>query len=199
MGRKEISHIRREEIVKSFYLVAKQFGLENASIAKVANEMNISKGLVMHYFESKENLLLALNDHILDNYLKFINSSERPSISNRTEFEEFIESLFSRKWNNYIDDGVFYSLYALIYQNKMINEKFRFFLQVLKSELENKLTAAKNDKIILNENISELTTILFALIDGAYYNLGIHLDDNSAYKKNVKPYIKYAMQLIEFA
>ncbi len=69
MGRKSKRQTRRLEIIQSFYEVAKENGLENASIAKVAEAMGISNGLVMHYFNTKDELLLGLNEYILQQHL----------------------------------------------------------------------------------------------------------------------------------
>ena len=56
VGRKNIAEQRRKEILKAFYKVAKKIGLENTSIAKVADEMTISNGLVMHYFKTRDEI-----------------------------------------------------------------------------------------------------------------------------------------------
>ncbi|WP_299252294.1 TetR family transcriptional regulator [uncultured Aquimarina sp.] len=196
MGRKNLSEIRQKEIIIAFYTVAKQIGLENTSIAKVAEEMGISKGLVMHYFETKESLLVALRDYILEKYLSFIDSEKLQSIDSKEKLEEFIMILFSRKWNDYVDDGVFYSFYAQIYRNKDFSKSFKSFLETLHDVLKNKLLDAQQNGIIENTNINELTEIIFALIDGAYYYLGTFTEDRKEYERQVAIYMNHVRQLI---
>src|SRR5690606_2331143 len=143
MGRKNLGEKRRSEIVKAFYEVARETGLENASIAKVAESMGISNGLVMHYFNTKDELLLGLNEFILQQHLKVFMEGHLGMIKSRRDLEALIGDLFSRKWNQFFDDGVFYSCYALIYRNKGFNDSFKAYLlrlhRVLQAELRQAL------------------------------------------------------------
>lgn len=198
MGRKSLSEIRTQEIIEAFYSVAIEIGLENASIGKIAKKLDVSRGLILHYFDSKEKLLLALNDYILDKYLQFINADEFNNITSKADLEHFIKSLFSREWANYIDDGVFYSFYALIYRHQIIRENLKSFLNTLRNHLKSILQACKNKNIIINEDITQLSDLLFALIDGAYFKLGAYIDNNDEYNLQAKPYITHAISLLEF-
>ena len=96
MGRKSLTDTRQKEIINAFYEVAKKDGLENASIGKVAEVMKISKGLVLHYFESKEALVLSLNNFILDRYVVFLNDSSKYTMTSKEDIESYIDLLFSR-------------------------------------------------------------------------------------------------------
>ena len=97
MGRKKLGETRKLEIIKSFYLVAKKNGLENASIAKVADAMGISNGLVMHYFNTKDKLLIGLNEYILNQHLHVMTSTNSNIIKSKSDLESLINNLFSRK------------------------------------------------------------------------------------------------------
>ena len=59
MGRKNIKDLRRQEIVKAFYKTAKAEGLHNASIAKIAEAMNVNPSLILHNFKNKDELVLV--------------------------------------------------------------------------------------------------------------------------------------------
>lgn len=198
MGRKSLGATRRLEIVESFYDVAKNIGLENASIAKVANHMNISNGLVMHYFNTKDELLIGLTEFILQQHINVMTEGHKGNIKSRDDLENLIENLFSRKWNQYFDDGVFYSCYALIYRNKAINTSFKQYLLKLHEVLKESLTKAKNNGIIINNNIEELTEVIFAMIDGSYYYMGMfdEIDDTSRQQQEI--YISHCLKLFEY-
>ena len=116
MGRKSLKETRQKEIVKAFYTVAKREGLENTSIAKVAEYMHINPSLVIHYFKSKQGLEVALIDYILERYLQIYKTDG--NINTAEKLHDLIDKLFSRKWNRLFDDGVFYSCYAHVYRNK---------------------------------------------------------------------------------
>lgn len=186
------------EIVEAFYEVAKETGLENASIAKVADFMGISNGLVMHYFNTKDELLIGLNEYILEQHLNVMTTNNSGVIETRKDLENLIKSLFSRKWNQYFDDGVFYNCYALIYRNTTFNDSFKQYLLKLHGVLKEKLQQAHTNQVIRNTNINELTEIIFALIDGSYYYLGLFNQNDRIHKKQQKIYIDHCLSLFKY-
>ncbi len=198
MGRKSLGAIRRLEIIKSFYEVARDIGLENASIAKVAEAMGISNGLVMHYFKTKEELLVGLNKYILKQHLNVLVEGNLKPLQTRQDLENLIQNLFSRKWNQYFDDGVFYSCYAMVYRNKAFNDSFKQYLLKLHDVLREELNQARTNGVIHNTNIDELTEIIFALIDGSYYYLGMFEQGKEAHQKQQEIYINHCLSLFNY-
>lgn len=198
MGRKNLSLTRRLEIIKSFYTVAKTHGLENASIAKVADEMGISNGLVMHYFNTKDELLIGLNEYILEQHVQVFKANNSDDITTKEELESLIKNLFSRKWNQYFDDGVFYSCYALIYRNDAFNKSFKAYLLSLHEVLQLKLEQAKDHKVIYNTNLNELTEIIFALVDGSYYYMGMFNPDDPSHEQQELIYVQHCLGLFQY-
>src|SRR5882762_5365027 len=114
MGRISLKDTRQKEIILAFYTVAKKIGLENASIAKVADHMDINPSLIVHYFKTREALFSGLIAFILEQY-SGIYKTNGQDYSSASELKQLIDNLFSRKWNKLFDDSVFYSCYALIY------------------------------------------------------------------------------------
>lgn len=198
MGRKSLGPTRKLEIIQAFYEVAKEIGLENASIAKVAESMGISNGLVMHYFNTKEELLLGLNEYILQQHLNVLAEGNLSTLKTREDLENLIRNLFSRKWNQYFDDGVFYSCYALIYRNKAFNDSFKQYLLKLHAVLRDELHQAYANGIICNTNIDELTEIIFALIDGSYYYMGMFNPEDETHGKQQTVYINHCLSLFKY-
>lgn len=189
MGRKSLKDIRQKEIVKAFYIVSKKEGLENTSIAKVAHHLNINPSLIIHYFKSKDELLLALIDYILEKYHLIYKDNAR--LITRERLIKQIDNLFSRKWNRLFDDGVFYSCYALTYRNDKIRTRFREMNDALRLIFIIKLENAKKNNVINIENINETTDLIFALIDGIYYYCGI-IDNKQLIRRKME-YCKNAV------
>jgi len=75
---------------------------------------------------------------------------------------------------------------------------FKFQNTLLHKELKNRLLQAKEDNVITNINIDELTEIIFALIDGSYYYLGMFEQHDEKYEKQVELYITYCLSLFTF-
>ena len=65
-GKKASEDARREQIVQAAFRVAVREELEQLTIRQVAAEAGLSTGLVFFHFKSKEVLLLALLDWLLD-------------------------------------------------------------------------------------------------------------------------------------
>lgn len=198
MGRNNLTDQRQKEITIAFYEVAKKVGLANASIAKVADKMGISKGLIMHYFATKESLIFALYEQILERYLNFVVAEKYLNITNKEELVIYISSLFSREWNLYIDDGVFYSFYALIYQNDQVNAYYSEFLKTLRNGIATILQNCKDKGIIYNSDIVKCSNILYAMIDGAYFQLGAHINNKETYNIEAELFINHALSLLDF-
>lgn len=174
MGRKSLKKIRQREIVKAFYTVSRKEGLEKTSIAKVAYHLNINPSLIIHYFKSKEELLLVLIDYILERYHGIY--KDNIGLISKEKLIQQIDMLFSRKWNRLFDDGVFYSCYALIYRNKKIKARFRVLHDTLRALLSETLGNARKNNIIAVGNIKETTELIFILVEGVYYYCGL-IDD----------------------
>lgn len=194
MGRKSLKGTRQKEIVKAFYLVAKREGFENTSIAKVADHMDINPSLIIHYFKSKQELEVALIDYILERYLNIYKTNG--PVSTIETLNQLIEKLFSRKWNRLFDDGVFYSCYAHIYRNEEFRYKFKQLHDSLRLILKQSFTDAADSKLIRVNDIDWLTETVFALLEGAYYYLGL-VDDPDEYEQKVLYYKKHVAELLQ--
>jgi len=85
MGRKDKSETRKPEILENFFEVMKEEGLEGASIAKIAKRMDIHPSLIIHYFKTKENMVMELASMMFEKYVithiaditKIANAEER--------------------------------------------------------------------------------------------------------------------------
>ena len=72
MGRKSIDNIRKPQILEHFRQVINKEGIHKASVVKIAKNMGVSPNLVLHYFESKEAMVIELFDVIMDQYIEKI-------------------------------------------------------------------------------------------------------------------------------
>lgn len=196
MGKKSIRTQRKEEIIKAFYAVAKKEGLENASIAKVAARARVTPGLVMFYFKTRDELMLALNEFILERYLRIYQVSG-PTINSMEKLSRLIENLFSRKWNRLFDDGVFYSCYAQIYRNHIFRKNFKELHDLLHKKLKKALDEAREHQLLDAElDTAETAEHLFALVDGAYYYLGM-VENSDEMEQRLVSYKKLAFSLLK--
>jgi len=88
MGRKSLAHIRRKEIINGFFKVVAEKGFANASIREITEAAGVSKGVLHHYFENKEAMVLGVMDHVLETYMsEFLEGLEKSeAASDQLEF-----------------------------------------------------------------------------------------------------------------
>ena len=194
MGRTSLKHQRQQEIIQAFYEVAKKTGVENASIAKVADYMGINPSLVVHYFKTRETLLEGLVRFILERY-KDVYKVNGDDYNSRKDLITLIDNLYSRKWNRLFDDGVFYSCYALTYRNKKFRHVFKVLHDSLRRLLVDALRRAKKNGVIELANERETAEIIFALMEGAYYYLGM-IDSKAERDGRMNALKRKAMEIV---
>lgn len=196
MGRTSLKAVRQQEILAAFYTVSKKIGLENASIGKIAEHLDINPSLIVHYFKTRESMLQAMIHFILQQYsgIYQINGNQ---YTTRRELKELIDNLFSRKWDTLFDDGVFYSCYALTYRDRKLRLAFRDLHDSLREYLVKALRNARKNKVIAIKNEQEIAEIIFALLEGGYYYLGM-TESKTDYARNMNVLKKQAYRLLGF-
>ncbi|MEQ8336984.1 MAG: TetR family transcriptional regulator [Cyclobacteriaceae bacterium] len=193
MGRKSLKTDRRKEIVKAFYAVAKKEGLENTSLSKIAKKLKMPPSLLVHYFSTKEELLLELIDFIISNYKSIYIPKEDLKSSSFKKLLLVMDNIFSRKWNRLIDDGVFYSCFALVFQDKRIKAKFYELHILLRSWLAELIQQCKDEGYLDIEDPTRTSELIFVISDGAYYYLSMVDDD---YESKIKLYKEEAFNVL---
>ena len=67
----QIREDRKEKLIKAAFKVFAEETYHKASISKIAKEAGVSKGLLYNYFESKEDLLKAIMQDLMDEVSKY--------------------------------------------------------------------------------------------------------------------------------
>lgn len=133
--------VRRDEILDSGERFIYSHGYEVMSIQDILNELEIAKGTFYHYFDSKQALLEAIIDRMLDRAVEIVNplvdDSELSALEKLQEFSSrlsrwkagqktFLLALL-RVW--YRDENV-------LVRDKMHREGSKRFLQILSAIIE---------------------------------------------------------------
>ncbi len=61
-----IGQIRREQIVEAAIAIIHEHGIENLSLSEIEKKTGMSRGQLTYYFHTKEDILLAVFDHMLN-------------------------------------------------------------------------------------------------------------------------------------
>lgn len=193
MGRKSLKEVRQKEIIRVFYRLAKKEGLENTSIARIAKEMDINPSLIIHYFQTREDLTYGLIDYILEKYkLIFRTKSKGDS---KPLLSELIDNLFSNQWNRLFDDSLFYRCYALTFHDARSRKMYKLLLDSLRENLTVILTRCNEEGVIRIEDPEKVADQFFAILDGAYFYLSL-VEDEKEYEIKLEQYKSLAYTLL---
>jgi AcrR family transcriptional regulator len=195
MGRKSLKPLRQKGIIKAFYKVARKEGLENASIAKVAAVLEVNPSLVIHYFSTKHELVHGLIEYILERY-RLLYNPQNSTQNPRERLIKIIRNLFSRKWNKLIDDGVFYSSYALIFRDRAVKEHYKNLHDDLRKLLRDALQEAKDYGVIDVSDVENMADLVFVFVEGAYYYLSM-VSNKAEYEMHIGNYEQTVLTMLK--
>lgn len=195
MGRKSLKETRQKEIIKVFYKLAKKEGLENTSIAKIAKEMDINPSLVIHYFQTREDLTYGLIDYLLDKYQLIYKVSSKTQANSQAALLEIVDNIFSKKWNTLFDDGLFYSCYSLTFREPKIRELYKTILDALRKKLSEHIAQCCKEGLSSVEDPDQIADDIFVLVDGAYFYLSL-VTDKKDYEKRIQKYKQQAIAML---
>ena len=169
--------VRRQEILENFYAVMAEEGLEGASIAKIAARMGINPSLIIHYFSTKEQMIVELVDFMLARYeetfLPAVEGIEDPE----ERLEATIDAIFGLDWARLVDGGVFYTCYSLSYRNQRVKESFQRMYSRLKEVLIEELSELMEKGVILRASPDKLADLVISLLEGCDFYRGVMDDD----------------------
>lgn len=195
MGRKSLKPLRQKGIIKAFYKVARKEGLENASIAKVAAVLEVNPSLVIHYFSTKHELVHGLIEYILERY-RLLYNPQNGTQNPRERLIKIIRNLFSRKWNKLIDDGVFYSSYALVFRDRTVKEHYKKLHDDLRKLLKDALEEAKSHGVIDIDDVENTADLIFIFVEGAYYYLSM-VSEKAEYEARIENYEQTVLSMLK--
>jgi len=196
MGRKSLKEGQQKKIIQAFYEIARIEGIENVSFGKIAKELDMNPSLVVHYFSSKEEMLLGLIDFIVTGYQNLYETQEKYEDS-LSKLKAVLNNIFSRKWGSYVDDSIFYNCFALIFRNEKILAHFRDLHVLLRKWLEKLIQDCIDQKLIANQDAEEAADLIFVISDGAYYYLSM-VSDQDLYNKHLERYKREAFKILGF-
>lgn len=77
----QIREDRKEKLIKAAFRVFAEETYHKASISKIAKEAGVSKGLLYNYFDSKEDLLKAIMQDLMDEVSKYFDFDDEAPLT----------------------------------------------------------------------------------------------------------------------
>ena len=179
MGRKSKAKVRQKEILSHFYDVIIDEGFEGASIAKIAKRMDVNPSLLIHYFSTKDAMVVGLMDHIVSTY----SAQLFPDFSKVTDpaerWEDVIDVSSRIQWDRIMNSTVFFSFYTLALRMPEIKQRFNALYEGILETLTSEIGLASKAGVIKVDNPNQAAEKMVSIIEGYnfYYNLKPDGDD----------------------
>lgn len=177
MGRKSIEGIRKPQILEHFRLVINQEGIHKASVAKVAKSMGVSPNLILHFFGSKEALVIAFFDDLMDHYLELIKSSVNDITPGPDRLDALLKTMFGLDQHpEILIEKPFYAFFYLsLFDNQMktrFNQKYQQFVDLITSEIGTHAQGRGLDR----EDWEKQAEFLVAIFEGFWFEANFRTD-----------------------
>lgn len=155
----EIREKSKEKILYAAFELFSSIGYWSTSISKIAKQAGISKGLMYNYFNSKEHLLKAVIEKILEVIKDVINFDEEDKTP-----EENMTLLITRIFAHVEKNG---SMIRMMAKISLQIGQFDFVNEILVKEYKTMINKAENLLSQMNfKNPRQEALILGAAIDG---------------------------------
>lgn len=188
MGRKSKANVRKQEILSHFYQVIIDEGFEGASIAKIAKRMDVNPSLLIHYFSTKESMILGLIEYIISTYSSHIMPDFSRESDPAQRWEDVLDVVSQIQWDRIMNNIVFYSCYTLGLRNPEIRTQFTALYKEISKTLTEEIRHANSAKIIDVKDPERASELIITLMEGA--NFYQHLRPGQADRENRSSFLR---------
>ena len=94
MGRRPVTEQRRNEVLDAFVRCVARYGLDGATLERLATESGLKRPLIRHHLGNKEEMVAALVDHIIAKFDEQL-SQIQGALAGQERLSTLIELLFS--------------------------------------------------------------------------------------------------------
>jgi len=185
---------RKPAILKAFYEVIEAEGFENSSVAKVAKQAGVHASLVIHYFSSKERMILELVDEVLATYADLIrklpNSGEP-----RKRLEQLLAMVWSREWHEAASFSVVFSFLALSQRDAEVMSRVNALYESYRRYLHVQISFFAEAEIIRVTDPEVAVQALISLSEGSHYFSRFHIEKGT-FDEHCKNMIQSAKRIL---
>lgn len=179
MGRKSIDNIRKPQILEHFRQVINEEGIHKASVVKIAKKMGVSPNLVLHYFDSKESMVMELFDVIMDQYIEHLSDAISSIPKGQQRLKALIKIMFGLGKNReLLSEKSYYAFYYLgLFDDQIklrFNQKYRQFTDMVTTEIE----SSGHFKAASQIDLKMRAELLLALFEGFTFKSNIRINND---------------------
>ena len=160
----DVSAERIPLILNSAIKVFSKKGFEAARMEDIAKATKLSVGGVYWYYKSKEEIIIAIMEQLIDKDVKDLRALLEAEGTVRSRLEAYI-GMSIEAAQEYIP--ITYELYSLAHRNAKVKNHIRAFLQTYHGVLEQFIQQGIDRKEFKSVNAREAALTLAALYEGA--------------------------------
>lgn len=174
--------------MEHFYAVVSEEGFDGVSLAKVAARMEVNPSLLIHYYGSREQMVLEFVDFIIERYERVYINILKELTSPKDKMELLMDRIFARDWGDLVGDRAFYECYALSLSHPEIRDRFRTFYGRFRNALAEELKSISTPKGLLHQDPESAADLLIVILEGKDFYNNITPDEEgfSEFRKNLK-------------
>jgi AcrR family transcriptional regulator len=162
--------------MESCYQVIARKGLEGATLKQIGKEMGVSPSLLMHYFASKEELILALVDYMVERMDRTYHRAIKQTKSAKERLTLYIDKNFDFEIPQSVEDKVFYGSFYLALSDERIRARFRRMYEHDHQMIVGLIKDYMEETGIENLDPDLLAIQLISTIEGFYLYRVVHGD-----------------------
>jgi len=179
MERKRQSAIERKPaILKALYEVIEAEGFENASVGKVAVKAGVHPSLVIHYFGTKEKMVLELVDEVLATYAALFRRLPKDGPPHQ-RLERLLQLVWSREWHEAASFAVVFSFLALSQRDNEVLERVRNLYNNYRRYLQEQVCFFAEEGVICVDDQDATVEALISLSEGSHYFCRFHIENGT--------------------
>ena len=164
--KKDKADIRKHEILEHFQVVLAEQGFEGASIAKIAKKMDVHPSLLIHYFSTKEDMILELVDFILEQYETMALKKMKEMNNPKKRLTMLLDTIFGVDWISLVDSSSFYACYYLSFRNAEVKDRLAKLYKRFKEYLVNEINMCINEGLINESDPEKDADLIISLVEG---------------------------------
>ena len=166
---------RKPAILRAFYQVIEAEGFENASVAKVAKQAGVHASLIIHYFGSKEKMVMALVDEVLQTYSSLFSRLPKGGAP-RERLDHLLSLIWSREWHEAAGFSVVFSFLALSQRDRAVMDRVRNLYGHYRRYLLEQIALLSEAGVITAADPQASAEALISLSEGSHYFCRYHIE-----------------------
>lgn len=158
---------QKPKILKGFYYTILEEGFEGASIAKIAERIDMKPTLILHYFGNKEALTASGVDYVVERYTRLFVKSRLKNNDPEKRLNALLKLLWSKEYYETVHIAVALSGIAISFRKPRIKKKIQNLYLLLKNYLIEELESFQAEGIICVSDIEKTAEVLISMVEGS--------------------------------